>query len=80
MNNNSQTSSVQIHFSLLQGTTTSFLEEDSVPMERYMKVETALATANVSVMMMIPVDSNRLQMFQVGGARFWGLFFQTKSE
>ena len=46
-------------------------------MERHMKVETALATANVSVVM-IPVDSNRLQLFQVGGARILGLIFKTK--
>lgn len=54
------TTKVQIE----KGTTTSFLEEDSVPTERYMKVEKALATANARVQQLLQVNANQSHEIQ----------------
>lgn len=48
----------------LQGTTTSFLAEDSVPMERYVAVESALSTANVSRQVNCNVTTYSIKLYQ----------------
>ncbi|KAL9980723.1 hypothetical protein ACROYT_G009352 [Oculina patagonica] len=47
-----------------QGTTTSFLAEDSVSMERYLAVESALSTANARVQQLLQVNANQSHEIQ----------------
>lgn len=47
-----------------KGTTTSFVEEDSVPMERYAKLEKALTTANARVQQLLQVNSTQSHEIQ----------------
>jgi len=54
------TTKVQIE----KGTTTSFLAEDSVPIERYVAVENALSTANARVQQLLQVNANQSHEIQ----------------
>ncbi|XP_015776728.1 PREDICTED: ARF GTPase-activating protein GIT1-like [Acropora digitifera] len=47
-----------------KGTTTSFLEEDSVPMEHYMKVEKAYSTADARVQQLLQVNATQSHEIQ----------------
>ncbi|KAK2562229.1 ARF GTPase-activating protein GIT2 [Acropora cervicornis] len=47
-----------------EGTTTSFLEEDSVPMEHYMKVEKAYSTADARVQQLLQVNATQSHEIQ----------------
>lgn len=59
-NPSEMTTKVQIE----KGTTTSFLAEDSVPMERYVAVESALSTANARVQQLLQVNANQSHEIQ----------------
>lgn len=59
-NPSTMTTKVQIE----KGTTTSFLADDSVPVERYLAVESALATANARVQQLLQVNANQSHEIQ----------------
>ncbi|XP_078362260.1 ARF GTPase-activating protein GIT2-like [Oculina patagonica] len=59
-NPSKMTTKVQIE----KGTTTSFLAEDSVSMERYLAVESALSTANARVQQLLQVNANQSHEIQ----------------